>query len=73
MDIFLLIGIVLVTIILIVFAFFYLRANRDFDLSLKSLGTQEDLAEINRQILTKQDELKLLEKQEGILRDNIND
>ena len=73
MDIFLLIGIVLVTIILIVFAFFYLRANRDFDLSLKSLGTQEDLAEINRQILTKQDELKRLEKQESTLRDNIND
>ena len=73
MDIFLLIGIVLVTIILIVFAFFYLRANRDFDLSLKSLGSQEDLAEINRQILTKQDELKRLEKQERTLRDNIND
>ena len=73
MDILLLGGVILVTIILIVFAFFYLRANRDFDLSLKSLGTQESLAEINRQLLAKKDELERLEKQESALRDNIND
>ncbi len=73
MDILLLGGVILVTIILIVFAFFYLRANRDFDLSLKSLGSQESLAKINRQILEKKDELERLEKQESALRDNIND
>ncbi len=73
MDILLLGGVILVTIILIVFAFFYLRANRDFDLSLKSLGTQESLADINRQLLAKKDELERLEKQESALRDNIND
>lgn len=73
MDIFLLVGVVFVTVILLLLAFFYLRANRNFDLSLKSLGSQEDLAEINRQILAKKDELERLEKQEGVLRNNIND
>ena len=73
MDILLLAGVVFVTVILLLLAFFYLRANRNFDLSLKSLGSQEDLAEINRQILAKKDELERLEKQEGVLRNNIND
>ena len=73
MDIALLVGVVFVTVILLLLAFFYLRANRNFDLSLKSLGSQEDLAEINRQILAKKDELERLEKQEGVLRNNIND
>ena len=73
MDILLLAGVVFVTVILLLLAFFYLRANRNFDLSLKSLGSQEDLAEINRQILAKKDELERLEKQAGVLRNNIND
>ncbi len=73
MDLVIFIGVVLVTIILAIFAFFYLRANRDFDLSFKSLGSQEDLAQINREILAKKDELERLNKQESILSDKIND
>ena len=73
MDLIIFIGVALVTIILIVFAFFYLRANRDFDLSFKSLGSQEDLAQINREILAKKDELERLNKQESVLSDKIND
>lgn len=73
MDLVVFLGIILVTLILIVLAFYYLRANRDFDLSFKSLGSQEDLAKINREILAKKDELERLNKQESVLNDKIND
>lgn len=73
MDLVVFLGIILVTLILIVLAFYYLRANRDFDLSFKSLGSQEDLAQINREILAKKDELERLNKQESVLSDKIND
>lgn len=72
-DIILSLGILAVSAILFIFAFFYLRANRDFDLSLKSLGTQEDIAKLNRQLLIKKDEIKRLEKQEMALQDRVND
>ena len=62
----------LVTIIIVVLGFFYLRANRNFDFSLKSIGRMDDLAEINKEILASKTTLEALKHQEKLLRDAIS-
>lgn len=72
MDITLILGLVLVIIIIVVSGFFYLKANRNFDFSLKSIGRMDDLAEINKEILASKTTLEALKQQEKLLRDAIS-
>ena len=61
-DLLLVISAFLITAIIVVLGYFYLRANRNYDIALKSLGRFEDLAKATRGLNDTKEEVNRLEK-----------